>query len=151
MNNKTFIPSNKKNTCLNRKWYVIDCTGQSLGRTSSTITKILQGKHKVMYTPSTDMGDYVILINAMDLTLGDVKGHTYVFQPGRPGSSLSFKEFIDDIPERVIENCIKNMMAEGPAKRAMSKRLKIYATSDHPHMAQNPILLSNADNIFTLS
>lgn len=150
MNNQTFIPSSKTSTCLDRKWYVIDCTGQSLGRASSAITKILQGKHKVTYNPSSDLGDYVILVNAMHLTLGDMEGHTYVFRPGRPGSSLKFKQFIDDIPERVIENCIKNMMAEGPAKRAMPKRLKIYATPDHPHMAQNPIVLGHGDNIFNI-
>lgn len=142
MNNKTFISSD---TNPQRKWYVIDCKGKSLGRTSSIITTILQGKHKLWYDPSSDVGDCVILVNAMDLTLDNNEGRTYVFEPGRPGGSLSFKQMSEDLPERVIRNCIKNMMKNGAAKRALAKRLKIYTTPDHPHCAQTPISLNKLE------
>lgn len=144
MNNKTFLSSDKNQQ---RKWYVIDCEGKGLGRTSSIVTGILQGKHKLWYDPSGDMRDCVILVNAMDLTLGNSEGRTYVFSPGRPGGSLSFKKMSEDFPDRVIETCIKNMMGEGAAKRALPKRLKIYTTPDHPHGAQNPISLNNKEEI----
>tara|TARA_B110000238_G_C15961018_1_gene367396 strand:+ start:204 stop:671 length:468 start_codon:yes stop_codon:yes gene_type:complete len=148
MSNTTFIPSGE--TDLNRVWHVIDCSGLTLGRASTAIAGILQGKHKTQYTPGTDMGDYVILVNAGALTMGDLEGHTYVFSPGRPGSSLKFRSVLDDFPKRIIENCIKNMMATGPAKRAMPTRLKVYETPNHPHMAQKPILLSHNNNIFNI-
>lgn len=144
MNNKTFLSSEKNPQ---RKWYVIDCAGKGLGRTSSIVTAILQGKHKLWYDPSGDLGDCVILVNATDLTLGNTEGRTYVFNPGRPGGSLSFKQMSEDFPERVIKNCIKNMMKNGTAKRALAKRLKIYTTSHHPHAAQNPISLNKDEEI----
>ena len=137
MTNKTFLPSS--NSYSQRKWYVIDCKGKTLGRTCSAITKILQGKHKPFYHPAADLGDNIILINAVDLTLQDTKTRAYVFEPGRPGSSLSYKTVRDDRPERIIENCVKNMMGEGMAKRNLPKRLKVYLTQDHPHTAQKPI------------
>ena len=144
MNNKTFLSSQKP---LRRKWYIIDCAGKSLGRTSSIVTAILQGKHKLWYNPSGDLGDCVILINAIDLILGNVERRTYVFNPGRPGGSLLSKQMSEDFPERVIRNCINNMMKKGSAKRALAKRLKIYTTSYHPHIAQAPICLTKDEEI----
>lgn len=137
MTNKTFLPTS--NSYSQRKWYIIDCKDKTLGRTCSAITKILQGKHKPFYHPAADLGDNIILINATDLTLNDTKKRAYVFQPGRPGSSLSYKTVCEDRPERIIENCVKNMMGEGMAKRNITKRLKVYLTQDHPHVAQKPI------------
>ena len=137
MTNKTFLPTS--NSYSQRKWYIIDCKDKTLGRTCSAITKILQGKHKPFYYPAADLGDNIILINATDLTLHDTKKRAYVFQPGRPGSSLSYKTVRTDRPDRIIENCVKNMMGEGMAKRNIIKRLKVYLTQDHPHMAQKPI------------
>ena len=121
MNNKTFLSSEKNPQ---RKWYVIDCAGKGLGRTSSIITAILQGKHKLWYDPSGDLGDCVILVNAMDLTLGNTEGRTYVFNPGRPGGSLSFKQMSEDFPERVIKNCIKNMMKKLYCSEYITRDLK---------------------------
>ena len=72
-------------------------------------------------------------------TLYDTKKRALVFRPGRPGSSLSYRTVCNDRPERIIENCVKNMMKNGLAKRSINKRLKVYLTSDHPHRAQNPI------------
>lgn len=137
MTNKTFLPTS--NSYSQRKWYIIDCKGKTLGRTCSAITKILQGKHKSFYHPATDLGDNIILVNAIDLTLYDTKKRALVFRPGRPGSSLSYRTVCDDRPERIIENCVKNMMKNGLAKRNINKRLKVYLASDHPHRAQNPI------------
>ena len=144
MNNKTFFSSEKP---LRRKWYLVDCAGKSLGRMSSIVTAILQGKHKLWYKSSDDLGDCVILINAMDLRLGNTKRRTYVFNPGRPGKSLTSKQISEDVPERVIKNCIKNMMKKGSAKRNLAKRIKIYTTSYHPHTAQTPIYLKKDEEI----
>jgi large subunit ribosomal protein L13 len=105
MTNKTFLPSS--NSYSQRKWYVIDCKDKTLGRTCSVITKILQGKHKPFYHPAADLGDNIILINAMDLTLHDTKRRAYVFRPGRPGSSLSFKTVRDDHQNELSKTVLK--------------------------------------------
>jgi len=139
--NKTFIPSSDGNQ---RKWYVIDCKDKQLGRISSFITTLLSGKIKSYYYPSFDTGDYVILINASCLMVDRNTDRVHVFQPGRPGSSL--KRIINDLPERIIERCIFGMMPNGFAKRNLSKRLKIYQGSQHPHIAQNPICITDIDN-----
>ena len=136
MNNKTFLSSEKNPQ---RKWYVIDCAGKGLGRTSSIITAILQGKHKVDYHPSIDMGDYVIVINAETMhldswTLGHPKYRVY--NPGRPGSSL--KIFFEKIPKRIVESAVRNMLPNG-LRQNFYNRLRVYSGSEHPHLAQNPI------------
>ena len=139
--NETFIPASNYNK---RKWYVIDCQGQQLGRISSSIIALLSGKIKSYYHPSFDVGDYVILINAEALTLDRNTEHFRVFRPGRPGKSL--KKIINALPQQIIENCIFGMMPNGIAKRSLPHRLKIYQGSKHPHAAQNPIYIDNIEN-----
>ena len=139
--NETFIPASNYNK---RKWYVIDCQGQQLGRISSSIIALLSGKIKSYYHPSFDVGDYVILINAEALTLDRNTEHFRVFRPGRPGKSL--KKIINALPQQIIENCIFGMMPNGVAKRSLPHRLKIYQGAQHPHAAQNPIYIDNIEN-----
>ena len=136
--NKTFIPSFKS---IKRKWYIIDCKDKQLGRLASLITKILSGKSKSYYYPGFDLGDYIILINADLLVIDNSIKQMYVFKPGRPGSSL--KTIVNALPQTIIRRCIYRMMPNGIAKNTLSKRLKIYQGSEHPHIAQHPIYISD--------
>ena len=134
--NETFIPISKYNT---KKWYVLDAKNKPLGRISTIIAFILQGKHKTDYYPSSNTGDYVIVINAKKMhldswSIGHAKYHAY--NPGRPGSSL--KLFFEKIPSRIIENAVKNMLPNG-LRQNFYNRLRVYNDSEHPHKAQNPI------------
>jgi large subunit ribosomal protein L13 len=139
--NETFIPASEYNR---KKWYVIDCNGQQLGRISTTIVGLLSGKIKSYYHPAFDTGDYVILINAESLTVDRNLERIRVFQPGHPGSSL--KRLSKDLPQRIIERCIFGMMPNGIAKKSLAKRLKVYQGSQHPHEAQKPIYIDDINN-----
>ena len=134
--NETFIPASDYSK---RKWYVIDCKDQQLGRLASSIIALLSGKSKPYYHPSFDMGDYVILINAEFILLDRKMEKFHVFSPGRPGRSL--KKVINILPQKIIENCIFCMMPNGLAKKRLVQRLKVYQGCSHPHKAQNPIKL----------
>jgi len=136
--NKTFIPTSKFTT---KKWYIIDCKEKKLGRIASFIVSILSGKLKSYYYPSLDIGDYLILINVKCLLLDKNIQKLHVFCPGRPGKSL--KKVLNTFPQHMIQKCINCMMPEGKAKKNLPTRLKIYQGSEHPHIAQNPILLNN--------
>ncbi len=139
--NETFIPASDYTK---KKWYVIDCKDQQLGRISSSIVGLLSGKIKSYYHPSFDTGDYVILINAEALTVDRHIERIRVFRPGRPGSSL--KRIVNGLPQQIIERCIYGMMPNGIAKKQLSKRLKIYQGSEHPHAAQNPVQIMDIEN-----
>ena len=139
--NETFIPASDYSR---KKWYVIDCKGQQLGRISSSIVGLLSGKIKSYYHPAFDTGDYVILINAESLTVDRNLERIRVFRPGRPGSSL--KRITNGLPQQIIERCIYGMMPNGIAKRRLSKRLKVYQGDQHPHIAQNPIYVDDIEN-----
>lgn len=135
--NTTYISalnSKKKN------WFLIDCKEQNLGRLSSIVISLLTGKFKPYYFPSLDIGDYVILINVNFLIINPKMEHFYVFSPGRPGHSL--KKLFDPIPKQIVETCIRSMISEHNLKNKLTKRLKVYTNSNHPHQAQNPIQLN---------
>lgn len=134
--NQTFIPTFDYNK---RKWYIIDCKGQKLGRLTSSIIALLSGKFKSYYHPSLDTGDYVILINAEALTINRNIQKLHVYSPGRPGHSL--KKVVNALPQQIIQRCVYRMMPNGFAKTNLSKRLKIYVGPSHPHNAQNPVIL----------
>jgi large subunit ribosomal protein L13 len=142
--NETFIPASDYTR---KKWYVIDCKDKQLGRISSSIVGLLAGKIKSYYHPAFDTGDYVILINAEALTVDRHIERIRVFRPGRPGSSL--KRIVNGLPQQIIERCIYGMMPNGLAKKRLSKRLKIYQGSEHPHLAQNPIHIDDIENFTT--
>lgn len=139
--NETFIAASDYTK---RKWYVIDCKGKKLGRLASTVSSLLSGKQKSYYHPASDLGDYVILINAEFLTLDRKIEKFHVFRPGRPGHSL--KRLINPLPQRIIENCVYGMLPNGFARRHLPERLKVYQGPQHPHIAQSPVQLEEFEN-----
>jgi len=132
--NKTFLPTKNYK---NRNWFVIDCSGQKLGRLATTIASLLKGKMKPHYHPSVDIGDYVILINADSILINQESKHYLVSNPGRPGHSLKIKNVADCLPKFTIEQKVKGMLSQTEKKRLM-KRLNIYQDQNHPHQAQKP-------------
>lgn len=145
--NKTFLPSSKYET---RNWFIIDCKNEKLGRLATIIVSLLKGKIKSHYYPATDIGDYIILINADSILVNKNSKHYIVNNPGRPGHSLKIKNAIDSFPKFTIERAVKGMLSTTETKRLM-RRLNIYNQETHPHAAQNPIKLDitnmSLDNI----
>jgi len=129
-----------------RQWYVVDAEGQTLGRLSTEIANRLRGKHKASFTPHVDTGDYVVVINAekVKVTGRKTQDKMYYHHTGFPGGikSISFEKLVDKAPERIIEAAVKGMMPKNKLSRAMLAKLKIYAGSEHPHEAQQPIALA---------
>lgn len=136
---KTFVA---KPAEVKRDWYVVDAEGKTLGRMSAEIATRLRGKHKPEYTPHTDCGDYIVVINAdkVAVTGNKRKGKLYHHVTGYVGSltTTNFETLIAKAPERPIEFAVKGMLPRGPLGRAMFKKLKVYAGTDHPHTAQQP-------------
>jgi large subunit ribosomal protein L13 len=125
-----------------RDWYIIDAAGKTLGRMAAEIATRLRGKHKPEYTPHVDTGDYIVVINAKQVrvTGNKAKDKMYHRHTGYPGGlkSISFEKLIEKAPERTIQSAVKGMLPKGPLGRAMFKKLKVYAGSEHPHTAQQP-------------
>jgi large subunit ribosomal protein L13 len=127
---------------IERQWYVVDAEGQTLGRLASEIAKILKGKHKPIYAPNLDTGDYVIVINAEKV---HVTGHKmdqkmYYRHSGYPGglTGLTLRDQLDRHPTRVIRFAVRGMLPHNRLGRAMLGKLKVYAGDAHPHTAQQP-------------
>ncbi len=129
-----------------RKWYVVDATGYTLGRLSAEIAKILRGKNKPTYTPHIDTGDYVIVVNAEKIKVTGKKldqkiyYHHSEYIGGMKETTL--KDMLAKHPERVIEHAVKGMLPKGPLGRQMYKKLFVYAGPDHKHAAQKPEALT---------
>ncbi len=125
-----------------RKWYVIDASGQTLGRISSEVASILRGKHKPTYTPHVDTGDFVIIINAEQVKLtGDkLNQKMYRYHTGYPGGlkEMDYKTLLQKRPEKAIETAVKGMLPHNRLGNKMYKKLKVYRGSEHPHQAQKP-------------
>lgn len=123
-------------------WFVVDADGKTLGRMAAEIAMRLRGKHKPEYTPHVDTGDYIVVINAEKVRVTGKKetDKMYYHHTGYIGGikSISFDKLIEKAPERTIESAVKGMMPKGPLGRAMFKKLKVYAGSEHPHTAQQP-------------
>lgn len=133
--NKTFLPTKNYK---NRNWFIIDCKGQKLGRLATIIIALLKGKIKPHYSPSVDIGDYIILVNADSIIVKENSKHSIVTHPGRPGRSLKIKKVSECLPKFTIEKAVKGMLSETETKRLM-RRLYIYNNQNHSHQAQNPI------------
>ena len=129
-----------------RKWYVVDADGQTLGRLASEIAKVLRGKNKPIYTPHIDTGDYVIVVNAdkVKVTGKKLDQKIYYRHSDYVGGMKEFtlREMMDKKPERVIELAVKGMLPKGPLGRAMIKKLHVYAGPEHNHAAQKPEVLT---------
>ncbi len=128
-----------------RDWLLVDADGKTLGRLASEVALRLRGKHKPIYTPHVDTGDYIVIINAekIRVTGNKAKNKMYYRHTGYIGNlkSISFEKQIQKKPERVIELAVKGMLPKGPLGREMYRKLKVYAGSEHKHEAQQPQLL----------
>jgi len=131
-----------KQSEINKKWWLVDAQGQTLGRFSSKIAQILRGKHKVDFTPHMDMGDFVIVINAEKVKLSGSKENDKVYfrHTGYPGGvkETKYSEMIQKFPERIVENAIKGMLPHNRLGRKILLNLKVYKGEEHPHLAQQP-------------
>ena len=131
---------------IERKWYVVDAEGQTLGRLSSEIATVLRGKNKPVFTPHIDTGDYVIVVNAEKIKVTGKKMDQKIYYNhsdyvgGMKETTL--KEMMDKKPERVIELAVKGMLPKGPLGRSMIKKLHVYAGPEHNHAAQKPEVLT---------
>ena len=131
---------------IERKWYVVDAEGQTLGRLSSGIASVLRGKNKPQFTPHVDTGDYVIVINAEKIVVTGKKLEQKIYYNhsdyvgGMKETTL--KEMLAKKPERVIELAVKGMLPKGPLGRAMIKKLHVYAGPEHKNAAQKPEVLT---------
>lgn len=125
-----------------RKWYVIDASGQTLGRLASEVAAILRGKHKPTYTPHVDTGDFVIVINAdkIVLTGNKLDQKMYRRHSGYPGGlkEMTYRNLLNKRPEKAIEIAVKGMLPHNRLGRKMFTKLKVYRGSEHPHQAQKP-------------
>lgn len=123
-------------------WYVIDARGQTLGRLATQIASILRGKHKPIFTPHVDCGDYVVVVNAekVHVTGQKMVQKRYYRHSGYPGGlkETSLQDQLQKFPERVIEAAVRGMLPRNRLGRQMFKKLKVYAGPNHPHQAQQP-------------
>ena len=134
---------------IDRKWFVIDANGVVLGRLATIVADRLRGKHKPIYTPHVDTGDHVIVVNADKVRLTGRKREDKVFywHTGHPGGikGRSIGEILDGkFPNRVVEKAVERMVPRNPLGRQMLRKLKVYAGAEHPHEAQQPIILDVA-------
>ena len=140
---KTFMANPAK---IDRKWYVVDAEGQTLGRLASEVAKVLRGKNKPEFTPHIDTGDYVIVVNAEKVKVTGKKLQQKIYYNhseyvgGMKETTLA--EMMAKKPERVIELAVKGMLPKGPMGRDMIKKLHVYAGPDHAHQAQKPEVLT---------
>lgn len=127
---------------IQRNWYVVDASGQTLGRLASEVAKIVRGKHKPIYSPSVDAGDFVIVINAdkIRVTGRKLDQKVYYRHSGYPGGlkEVPLSRMLEEHPTRVIEHAVRGMLPKNRLGRKMIRKLKVYAGSDHPHQAQQP-------------
>lgn len=137
---KTYFATSEN---IEHKWYVVDASGKVLGRLASQIAKYLRGKHKPEYTPHADAGDYIIVLNASQVAVTGNKAQDKIYytHSGYPGGikEITFEKLKAKDPVQVIELAVKGMLPKNPLGRAMLRKLKVYAGSEHPHAAQQPV------------
>lgn len=136
---KTYVT---KSEDIQREWYIVDATNQTLGRLASRVARILRGKHRPTYSPAMDAGDYVIVINAEKVAVTGRKldQKMYYRVSGYPGGlkAVPLREQLEKHPTRVIEHAVRGMLPKNRLGRRIFKKLKVYAGPDHPHQAQQP-------------
>ena len=136
---KTYMPNE---AAIERKWYVVDATGLTLGRLASEVAKVLRGKNKPIFTPHADCGDYVIVVNAEKIVVSGKKLNDKIYYShsdyvgGMKEATL--KEMLEKKPEKVVELAVKGMLPKGPLGRKMYTKLFVYAGPEHKHAAQKP-------------
>ncbi len=131
---------------VSRDWYLVDAEGQTLGRLATEVARRLRGKHKPVFTPHVDTGDYIVVINAskVRVTGNKLKDKVYHHHTGYIGNlkSISLEKLLKKAPERVIEKAVKGMLPKNSLGRKMLGKLKVYAGSEHNHAAQQPVPLA---------
>lgn len=136
---KTFMA---KAADVKRKWYVVDADGKTLGRLASEVASLLRGKHKAIFTPNVDTGDFVIVINANKIKLTGNKAmqKQYTYHTRYPGGlrQISYQALLQKNPEKAVEVAVKGMLPHNRLGRKMFKKLKVYRGPEHPHQAQKP-------------
>ncbi len=134
-----------KSADIDRKWYIVDADGQTLGRLATQIATILRGKHKPIYSPNVDCGDYVVVINAgkIHTTGRRIDQKKYYRHSGYPGglTEMTLREQLERYPTRPLTAAVKGMLPKSRLGRQMIKKMKIYAGEEHPHSAQAPEVL----------
>jgi large subunit ribosomal protein L13 len=140
---KTYL---EKPAEVQRKWYLIDAEGKTLGRLAARVASVLRGKHKVTFTPHVDTGDHVVIINAekIRLTGSKMETKTYARHSGYPGGLkiLTARHIHERRPTQLLTRAIHGMLPKTPLGKHMAKKLRVYAGTDHPHQAQQPQTLS---------
>ena len=144
---KTTFMANASN--VERKWYVVDAEGQTVGRLAAEVAKVLRGKNKPTFTPHVDTGDYVIVINAekVKFTGKKLTDKTYFRHSGYQGGTTftSAGLMLEKFPERVIEHAVKGMLPHNRLGAKMYRKLSVYAGSEHPHAAQKPVVYGESE------
>ena len=132
-----------KQTEIEKKWYLVDASGQTLGRIASRVAHLLRGKHKPIFTPNVDCGDFVVVVNADKVKVTGRRDElkTYFHYTGYPGGATveSFRELMKTKPERVFTHAVKGMIPHNRLGARIIKKLKVYRGPEHPHKAQKPI------------
>ena len=127
---------------VNHEWFVVDAKDQVLGSLAARIAHVLRGKHKAIYTPHVDTGDFIVVTNADKLVVTGKKtlDKIYYRHTGYPGGiySRTFNQMLEKAPEKILIHAVKGMLPKGPLGYAMIKKLKVYAGEEHPHTAQQP-------------
>lgn len=137
--NKTYLPPHDNQE---QQWYIVDAADQRLGRLATEIAMILRGKNKPTFTPHMDTGDFVIVVNAEKVTVTGKKSTQKVYRrhSGRPGGmkTETFAKLQERLPERIVEQAVRGMLPKNSLGRQLFTKLKVYAGSSHPHVAQKP-------------
>lgn len=136
---KTYVPKQGE---IQRRWWLVDADGLTLGRIATVVADRLSGKHKPTYTPFLDTGDHVVVINADKVRLSGRKSKDKLYRrhSGYPGGlkEITAEKLMARHPERLVESAVKGMLPKGPLGRRMASKLKVYASGSHPHEAQEP-------------
>jgi large subunit ribosomal protein L13 len=142
---KTWVPKKGE---IEHRWYVVDASGQTLGRLATDIARVLRGKHKPTYTPNQDLGDFVVVVNASKIAVTGTKltDKKYYQHSGYPGGlrTTTLQQMLERHPERVIEKAVRGMLPHTKLGEQMFKKLKVYPGPEHPHRAQQPVDLGAA-------
>ena len=136
---RTFSPTPND---IQRAWHVVDADGMVLGRLATEVARVLRGKHKPVFAPHMDMGDFVVIVNADKVVLTSDKASKKMAyrHSGYPGGlkAISYGELLEKKPEEAVRKAIKGMLPKSPLGRSMLRKLKVYAGPNHPHVAQSP-------------
>ncbi len=136
---KTLVARNEDS---NRNWHLINADGKTLGRLATEVANLLRGKHKAIYTPYIDTGDFVIVVNARKIKITGKKEQQKVYYrySGYPGgmTEISYKKMLTKFPTRIIREAVRGMVPHNKLGKAMLKKLKVYSGSEHTHLAQQP-------------